>query len=194
MELIVPLVLLGIAAAGYFWYVSIIGRRNKVKEALGSIDAHLQMRSDLIPNLLRAAQRFLSHEEKLLTEITALRSEVSKDYDRGDSEQVKQHLNIAEQLGAKLGQLRVQIENYPDLKGDRPIMEAMDTMSEVEAQITASRRFYNAAVTELNNSVEIFPGSVIANMAGVSSMPYYEATEGSRGPINADDYLNPDKS
>lgn len=191
MELIVPAVLVIIAAGAYFWYVSIIGRRNKVKEALGSIDAHLQLRSDLIPNLLRAAQRFLSHEEKLLTEITALRSEVTKDYDRGNGEEVKQHLNFAEQLSSKLGQLRVQIENYPDLKGDGPIEEAMETMSEVEAQITAARRFYNSAVTDLNNSVEIFPGSVIANMAGVSSMPYYEAAEASRAPINADDYLNP---
>ncbi|WP_370334929.1 LemA family protein [Parvularcula marina] len=191
MELIVPAVLVIIAAGAYFWYVSIIGRRNKVKEALGSIDAHLQLRSDLIPNLLRAAQRFLSHEEKLLTEITALRSEVTKDYDRGNGEEVKQHLNFAEQLSSKLGQLRVQIENYPDLKGDGPIEEAMETMSEIEAQITAARRFYNSAVTDLNNSVEIFPGSVIANMAGVSSMPYYEAAEASRAPINADDYLNP---
>ncbi|RFB05975.1 LemA family protein [Parvularcula marina] len=191
MELIVPAVLVIIAAGAYFWYVSIIGRRNKVKEALGSIDAHLQLRSDLIPNLLRAAQRFLSHEEKLLTEITVLRSEVTKDYDRGNGEEVKQHLNFAEQLSSKLGQLRVQIENYPDLKGDGPIEEAMETMSEVEAQITAARRFYNSAVTDLNNSVEIFPGSVIANMAGVSSMPYYEAAEASRAPINADDYLNP---
>ena len=191
MELIVPALLVIIAAGAYFWYVSIIGRRNKVKEALGSIDAHLQLRSDLIPNLLRAAQRFLSHEEKLLTEITALRSEVTKDYDRGNGEEVKQHLNFAEQLSSKLGQLRVQIENYPDLKGDGPIEEAMETMSEVEAQITAARRFYNSAVTDLNNSVEIFPGSVIANMAGVSSMPYYEAAEASRAPINADDYLNP---
>ena len=191
MELIVPAVLVIIAAGAYFWYVCIIGRRNKVKEALGSIDAHLQLRSDLIPNLLRAAQRFLSHEEKLLTEITALRSEVTKDYDRGNGEEVKQHLNFAEQLSSKLGQLRVQIENYPDLKGDGPIEEAMETMSEVEAQITAARRFYNSAVTDLNNSVEIFPGSVIANMAGVSSMPYYEAAEASRAPINADDYLNP---
>ena len=191
MELIVPAVLVIIAAGAYFWYVSIIGRRNKVKEALGSIDAHLQLRSDLIPNLLRVAQRFLSHEEKLLTEITALRSEVTKDYDRGNGEEVKQHLNFAEQLSSKLGQLRVQIENYPDLKGDGPIEEAMETMSEVEAQITAARRFYNSAVTDLNNSVEIFPGSVIANMAGVSSMPYYEAAEASRAPINADDYLNP---
>ena len=191
MELIVPLILLAVAIGIYSWYVTIIGRRNKAKEALGSIDAHLQMRSDLIPNILRAAQRYLSHEEKLLTDITALRSAVMKDYDRGNPDEVKAHLGAAEALTSMLGQLRVQIENYPDLKGERPIQDAMRTMNEVEAQLTASRRFYNAAVTQLNNSVEIFPGNQIARMAGVSSMPYFEAAEGARGLVNADDYLNP---
>ena len=104
---------------------------------------------------------------------------------------MKAHLGAAEALTSMLGQLRVQIENYPDLKGERPIQDAMRTMNEVEAQLTASRRFYNAAVTQLNNSVEIFPGNQIARMAGVSSMPYFEAAEGARGPVNADDYLNP---
>lgn len=191
---IVALLFAAVAIGGYIWYVTIIGRKNKALEALGSIDAHLQLRSDLIPNVLRAAQRFLSHEEQLLTEITALRSEVMKDYDRGNGDQVKSHLGAAEALTAKLGQLKVQIENYPDLKGDGPIQEAMQSMNEVEAQLTASRRFYNAAVTQLNNSVEIFPGNQIAQMAGVSAMPYFEAAEAARDPVNADDYLNPARS
>lgn len=191
MEFIVPIIILVAAIGGYIWYASIIGRKNKAKEALGSIDAHLQMRSDLIPNVLRAAQRFLGHEEKLLAEITSLRAGVMQDYDRGNADEVKSHLSMAEQLTSKLGQLRVQIENYPDLKGDGPIQDAMRTMNEVEAQLTASRRFYNSAVTQLNNSIEIFPGNQIANLAGVKSMPYFEAADTAREPVNADDYLNP---
>ena len=194
LSFIVPLILLGLVLLGYDLYVNIISKRNKAREALSSIDAHLQQRADLIPNILRAAQRYLSHEQDLLSEITALRSQMSKDYDRTNASEVKEHLGIAEQLGAKLGQLRVQIENYPDLKGDKPIMDAMDTMEEVEAQITAARRFYNAAVTDLNNMVEVFPVNQIAAMAGVKSMPYFEASDSARAPVNADDYLNPQRA
>ena len=36
----------------YFWYVSIIGKRNKGQEALSGIDVQLKKRSNLIPNIL----------------------------------------------------------------------------------------------------------------------------------------------
>lgn len=189
MELLliaVPLVLL---IGGYVWYVSIVGRRNKALEALGGVDAHLQQRADLVPNLLRAAKRFMEHEKELLTEVTALRERATAPYDRKDGGEVAGHLAAAEAFGAKLGQLRVAVEAYPDLRSEATVSEAMDQMGEVEAQIVASRRYYNAAVTELNNAVQVWPGSMIAGMAKVDEMPFYEAADGARAPINADDYL-----
>ena len=53
-------------------------------------------------------------------------------------------------------------ENYPTLKSDSMMAQAMNTYNEVEENIAASRRFYNSAVLELNNAVEIFPSSVIS--------------------------------
>lgn len=189
MEIIVPAVLIGIAALGYVWYASIIGKRNKAREALASVDAHLQQRADLVPNLLRAARRFMEHEKALLTEVTALRERQAAPYDRSDAGQVGGHLAAAEAFGAKLGQLRVAVEAYPELRSERTVTEAMGQMGEVEAQITASRRYYNAAVTELNTAVEVWPGSLIAGAANVEPMPFYEADAGARAPVDADDYL-----
>ena len=189
MEVIVPVVLLVIAAGGYAWYASIIQRRNKAQEALGGVDAHLQQRADLVPNLLRAARRFMEHEKDLLAEVTALRERQAAPYDRGDAGEVSGHLAAAEAFGAKLGQLRVAVEAYPELRSERTVSEAMAQMGEVEAQITASRRYYNAAVTELNNAVQVWPGSAIAGLVNVEAMPFYEAAEGARAPVNADDYL-----
>ena len=189
MELIVPLVLLALAGGAYAWYASIVSRRNRALEALGSVDAHLQQRADLVPNLLKAARRFMEHEGTLLSEVTALRERVTAPYDRTDPQAVSGHLAAAEALGSKLGQVRVQMEAYPDLKSDRVVDEAMEQMGEVEAQITAARRFYNAAVTRLNNAVQVFPGDKIGAMAGVQPMPYFEATEGARAAPDADAYL-----
>ena len=189
MELIVPAVLLGVAAIGYLWYAGLIRRRNKAREALGGVDAHLQQRADLVPNLLRAARRFMEHEKELLTEVTALRERATAPYDRADPGQVSGHLAAAEAFGAKLGQLRVAVEAYPELRSERTVSEAMAQMGEVEAQITAARRYYNAAVTELNTAVEVWPGSVIAGMANVEPMPFYAADAGAGAPVNADAYL-----
>jgi LemA protein len=69
------------------------------------------------------------------------------------------------------------------------MIQAMQTYNEVEARIAASRRFYNAAVASLNNAVQIAPGNLIAKMAGVPEMPFYEADEGSKEPVDAAEYL-----
>ena len=58
----------------YLWYGSIVRRANKVREALGSIDAHLRQRHDLIPNLVKLAGRFMEHERGLIEEVTRLRA------------------------------------------------------------------------------------------------------------------------
>jgi len=179
----------GIVLAGYFWYVSIITKRNKSLEALSGIDVQLQKRGELIPNILKIAKKFMEHEQGLLQQITALRSQAAQPYDTADQQRVAEHLAAAGQLDQHMGQLMIQVEAYPDLKSDQTMVTAMQSYNEVEAQIAAARRFYNSAVNALNNAVQIFPGSMIANMAGVGAMPFYDAPESVKAPVNASDYL-----
>lgn len=183
LVLILPLAIL------YFWYASIISKRNQAQEALSGIDVHLQMRGELIPNILQIAKKFMEHEKSLLTEITELRTRATQTYDRADAQAVKEHLASAGALQNKMGQLMVQVENYPQLKSDQTMVTAMQSYNEVEAQIAAARRFYNSAVTALNNSVQIFPGTLIAQFAGVQPLPFYDAPESSIAPVNAADIL-----
>lgn len=173
----------------YVWYASIIRKRNGALEALSTIDVQLKQRLDLIPNILKVAKKFMEHELGLFNDITELRTKAAKDYDKNDTKAVREHLVSAEQLSGKMGQLMVNVENYPMLKSDQTMMQAMETYNEVEAQIAAARRFYNSAVTELNNAVQIFPGSLIAKIAGVTEMPYFEAEEAAKAPIDADKFL-----
>ncbi|MGH1352608.1 MAG: LemA family protein [Methyloligellaceae bacterium] len=175
---------------GYIWYANIIMKRNKVLEALSSIDVHLNMRFDLIPNILKIAKKFMSHEKELLDEITRLRTGVEKSYDRKDGREVEEHLTQARQLSEKVSQLMITVENYPDLKSDQTMVQAMQTYNEVEGRIAAARRFYNASVTDLNNSIQIFPGSFLANLAGVTEMPFLEFEAVVKAPVNVDQYLN----
>ena len=60
-------------AGAYAWYVALITRRNKVREAMSSVDVHLTQRHDLIPNLVALAGQYMQHERDLLTEVTRLR-------------------------------------------------------------------------------------------------------------------------
>ncbi|MEX1155436.1 LemA family protein [Parvibaculum sp.] len=172
------LVLLGfLLAGGYIWYASLITRRNEVREAMGSIDVQLRKRFDLLPNIVALAQKFMTHEKALLSELTALRAQVEAPYAKDDPAAAGAHLDASKKLEAGMMRLFAVAENYPELRSAETITTAQHSFEEVEGNIAAARRFYNSAVTRLNNAVEIFPGSIIANIANVQSFPFYEVED-----------------
>jgi LemA protein len=175
-------------AALYLWYATIVARANKVQEALASIDAHLRQRHDLVPNVVKLAGRFMEHERSLLEEVTRLRARA--DIALAAGPKALGELFAAEnELARQMGRLFATAESYPTLKSDTAIVEAQRTWTEAEAQITAARRFYNAAVTALRNAVQIFPGRVLAMAAGVSVAPYFETPPETREAPSVDRLL-----
>ena len=182
---IILIICAGLAVVLYIWYAKIVARRNTAREALSGIDVQLTKRSELIPNILAIAKKFMEHEKELLEEVTKLRSKATAGYDALDPKQVAKHFEDSAALGAQMGKLMISMEAYPDLKSDRAMVQAQKTYNEVEAQIAAARRFYNSAVSDLNNSIEIFPGSLLAPLANSRVMPFYEGDTTSREPVDA---------
>lgn len=180
---------LGILAAGYLWYMTLVGRRNKVLESLSGIEVQLTKRHDLVPNVLKVARAFMEHERDLLEEITRLRTEAQAGLGARSGEAVAAHLKVESALQASLSRLFALAENYPQLKSDATMLQAQATYNEVEEHIAASRRFYNAAVTALNNAAQIFPGSLIAAMASITPYPFYDAPDAVHAPVDADAFL-----
>lgn len=183
-------VIIGIILLAVFYglYVQLIRKKNKTAEAMGGIDVQLKKRYDLIPNILTIANKFMEHEKSLITEITDLRTQAAGL--RSNAETITEKMHLDNTIASKMGQLMVNVENYPQLKSDQTMIQAMQTYSEVEEHIAAARRFYNSAVNDLNNSVEIFPSSMIAGMLGIAKYPFFEADEISRKSVNASDYFN----
>lgn len=171
----------------YILYVKLIKCKNKTREAMSGIDVQLKKRYDLIPNILSIAQKYMEHERGLFDEITKLRTAAAGI--KSDANTIGEKINLDNQIASKMGQLMVNVENYPQLKADNTMITAMQTYSEVEEHIAAARRFYNSAVNELNNAVEIFPSSLVAAMIGIRAYPFFETDETSRQSINAADYL-----
>jgi LemA protein len=171
----------------YSMYVQLIKKRNRVKEAMGGIDVQLNKRYSLIPNILTIANKFMEHETELFQNITELRTKAASIKSTENS--IAEKIKLDNEISAKMGQLLVNVENYPQLKSDATMVQAMQTYSEVEEHIAAARRFYNSAVTELNNAAEIFPSSMIAGMIGISSYPFFEAEQQARAEINAANFF-----
>lgn len=183
--LIVLCIIIGIL---YYVYVQVIQKKNKVGEAFASIDVQLKKRHDLIPNILAIANKFMEHERGLIEDVTRLRTEALNL--QSNFSNMEDKIKIESELQSKLGQLMVSVENYPQLKSNETMVQAMQTFAEVEEHIAAARRFYNAAVLELNNAVEIFPSSLFANSMGIVKLPFFEITdEKDKAPIDANAYF-----
>ncbi len=174
----------GLALSLYFVYVSLINKKNNLKEAASGIDVQLKKRYDLIPNLLKSAAKFMEHERDVFMKVTELREKAMSADSYADKFKADNMLSEA------MHQFKLTAENYPELKSDAAMVAAMQGMSDVEEHIAASRRFYNSAVKEYKNALEIFPSSMIAAMMGLKDeYPFFEAEEEAKAAINVSDYL-----
>jgi LemA protein len=76
--------------------------------------------------------------------------------------------------------VRATVENYPDLKASDNFMHLQRTLNELEEQISAARRAYNASVTDYNNSVQTLPTNIIAGMFNFEEKPLFQINSGER--------------
>ncbi len=74
----------------------------------------------------------------------------------------QQRLNLENQITRTMGNILASIENYPQLKSNHHLNHLIASLNEIEEQISAARRFYNTAVTNYNNAIEMFPNNLVA--------------------------------
>ena len=160
-------------------------RRNQADNAFASVDAYLKKRFDLIPNLVAAVQQYMGHEKSVLTEITALRSEAMRSGLSGE-----EVIEINNRMNRALRTVNVAMENYPDLKSNTNILQLQASLNEVEEQLSAARRTYNAAVLSFNNGVQLFPSNLIAAIRGLTTRSYLETPEPERDNVDVRGLFN----
>jgi LemA protein len=69
-----------------------------------------------------------------------------------------------QQVSSAIGKIMVAAENYPDLKASENFINLQASLNEVEEQISAARRAYNASVKDYNNALEMFPSNIVARL------------------------------
>jgi len=174
---LIVLVVVVLLAVGM--YNSLVGKKNSVENAFGGMDTMLKKRYDLIPNLVESVKQYMQHEAGLLTQVTELRTKAMAG-GASDDERVALDNKISKAMGG----IMVAVENYPDLKANENFIQLQRSMNEIEEQISAARRSYNAAVTDYNNSVEMFPTSVFAGMMNYKRKQVFEVSVSERQNVN----------
>ena len=169
LVLLVLILLLG--GMGFTQYNAIINKQEMVSASYADIDAQLQRRSDLIPNLLNSVKGYMSHEQGIIDAITQSREKLSGATNVGELAQASGEMESA------LKNLMVVVEQYPDLKANTNFIQLQDELSGTENRIATARRDYNDAVRSFNAQIKRFPGSLLASYFGFNPATYFEASE-----------------
>ncbi len=138
-------------------YNTLVGKRNQIQNIFGTMDALLKKRWDLVPNLAAAVKGYAGHERQLFEKITEMRARAMEGKLSTD-----QKVGLDNMMTQLLGVVQGVAEQYPDLKASENFLHLQRTLNELEEQISAARRAFNASVTDYNNSVEMFPTNIVA--------------------------------
>ena len=156
----VLLVVAGLLALLALWvvvtYNSFIRARNKVDEAWSGIDVQLKRRHDLVPNLVESVKGYAAHESTTLAAVTQARA-AAMGAGAGSERSAAE-----ERLTSALDGIRVVAEQYPELRASENFQKLMAELSELEDQIQAARRIFNANVNAYNTRIQLFPNSLVA--------------------------------
>ncbi|MEO0413490.1 MAG: LemA family protein [Verrucomicrobiota bacterium] len=160
-------------------YNGLVGARNKARNSFSTIDVNLKKRHDLIPNLVETVKAYASHEQETLAQVIDARNQAQA---AGGS--MGAQAAAEDQLSGAVGRLFAVSESYPDLRSSDQFLNLQRNLTEVEEQISAARRAYNAAVLSMNNKVESFPTNLIASKFGFKALDFFEAGAGERDSVS----------
>ena len=171
---IVVRVMVVIALVGIvFSYNGMVDASERVSDAAANIEAQLQRRADLIPNLVNTVKGYMEHETEVINAITESREKLL----RAGTLEEKADANDA--LTNALRSFSVIVENYPDLKANTNFIQLQDELAGTENRIATARRDYNEAVRAYNALIRRIPGNFLAGPFGFTEAAYFESSAGS---------------
>ena len=152
-------------------YNKLIQRRNMTQDQWAQVDVFLKRRADLIPNLVETVKGYASHEKETFDAVITARNRVVS------APSAEAEMQANGELTATLGRLFALAEAYPDLKANTNFLDLQANLKETEDKISYARQFYNDAVLQYRNLMQVFPSNIVASMFKFENMPFFEATE-----------------
>jgi LemA protein len=171
--LLVFLLLLGLGT--FRWYIGGYNRAVNLEQgaekAWADIDAALQRRLDLIPNLIETVKGYAGHEKELFENIAKSREKYFQAGNRAGK------IEATNELSGFLSRLLMLQENYPQLKANENFRDLQVALEGTENRINVARTRYNEAAKQLNSYHRQFFGAFFCKKAGVEPVAYFEASE-----------------
>jgi len=173
VAILVVLLLVGIGV--FSWYIrgynKAVNLEQGAQQAWADIDATLQRRLDLVPNLVNTVKGYAEHEKELFESIAKSREKYFQAGNRGEK------IEASNEMTGFLSRLLMLQERYPELKANENFRDLQVALEGTENRINVARTRYNEAARLLNSYTKQLIGSYFCKKAGVEPVEYFKATE-----------------
>jgi LemA protein len=169
--------LVGLSGCGYNTMQS---NEEAVFKAWGDLEAQLQRRADLIPNLVEVVKGYASHERETLEAVVSARARATSvqlsPQMLSDPNAMARFQEAQGSLSSSLSRLLVVVENYPQLQANQNFRDLQVQLEGTENRISVARQRYNEAVQRFNFSIRSFPNSLTNGvLLHLERKSYYQA-------------------
>lgn len=166
-----------LAVWGFAWlwmvYNSLIGLRQRVRQAWAQVDIQLKRRTDLIPRLVETVKGIRGHEQVVQEMLAALRAQLDA------TPQGK----LGPDYTGCTGAVQSVVEQYPDLTANVNFADLQKNLIDTEQRIALARAYFNDIATFYNIRLERVPDRWVAAIAAMKAAPLMTAGEFERAPV-----------
>ncbi len=131
------------------------------KSTRSSIAVYEERSTNLLDKANRVAEKYMSYEEKVQTNVTKERTK-----------NIEPSIRNPRIYSSK--QFMAQLENYPDLKANQSIMELLKQIQECENSLAYQKVAYNTSVEEYNTLIHSFPEALLRLIFRFKDVEYYK--------------------
>ncbi len=156
-------------------YNQFVNLEQEVNNARADIESCLQMRENLVPQLVATVSDFVEHEDTVFFHSADVRANsISPGPLASKSAKPGQRKIDTDNLQTSLSKLFAIAERYPELKTSESFQILMSKAAEVEKEIVDKRIIYNSKAYKINKKVTTLPERIYAFLYGVKKVKYFQ--------------------
>jgi LemA protein len=150
-------------------YNAVVALEQRIDKAWANVDVALKQRWDQLPSLVEAVRDVMAFEREVLGEVTRARAAYVP------SAPIPEQAVTSEATSAAVRQLFAVVENYPELRSNRNVLDLQDEIERLENVIADRRELYNDQVYRHNTRIGQVPAVFLAPWFGWRARPFFAA-------------------
>lgn len=151
-------------------YNNLVNLQENVTLAEANLEATMQKRLELIPNLVEIVESHTS-QGQTFKEVLNAHETLAEILNSGYSLEKIGEAN--DNLTTAVNELIAVAESNQEVKEDGNYIEVMNQLQERVNRISEAREEYNKAVYDYNRNINYFPGSLLAPVLGFDEIEYF---------------------